>query len=195
MLDDILRQRERGPRAVSFRHVDDRRIQAAVGEMRRAAVGEDRQRRRRAERLQAGGERGQADRLARRAQFAVLRAVARLVSPFVEILVELAFCRHGEADRLAYQQVALRQERKPRDHDAVVIEGVGEGVIDVESLAGRVLQQALRSRVAIFLFAFGDDFGAAVGRGPSEAIVVDAEVGADRSFGPPSARRARRAAT
>ena len=58
--------------------------------MEGAAVGEDRQRRRRAEDLQARGQRRQPNRLARLGQAAARGAVSVFVSGLVEVMAELA---------------------------------------------------------------------------------------------------------
>ena len=175
-MDQVLRQGNL--RAVLFLagDFDHGRVEILPAQMGGAAVGENRQRRARAEDLQAGGQRGEPHRFARFGQAAADGGVAVLVSPLVEVMAELALRGKLIDERLLHQQILARPQFHTRDDHPVVEERVEQGVIHLRPALRRVAQDPLRPQHHLVL-ARADRHHLARGQFGGQPITVNLNIG------------------
>ena len=176
-VDQVLREGNLGLGAVPAADFGEGGVELGLAQVERAAVGEDREGGRRAEDLQAGGERVQADRLAGGGQGAARGSVAVLVAGLVEVVAELALRGKAVEEGPLDAEVGPRGEGERGDNDPVVEEGVVEGVVQVGAAFGGVAEGACDTEDDLVLaFAVEDQF-AGVEIGNEAVTVIKLEVG------------------
>ena len=139
---EVLRQHRRDAVAVARGHLDRRGFQPGLRQMERPAVGEDRQGRLGAERLDARGRRGPRHRLAGLGQRRRPQLHPLGVAAFVEAVGERAPVPRAVDDAPADGQLGPRRERPSRGDHAVAVERVLDLEIDRRRLLLRILEHA-----------------------------------------------------